>query len=466
MKFALPDSTKSKQEFKIAVNVKTIAALFPRPLTMGSFAILITILAFAAGWLRNELALTLLGTVFLVILTYCFLGVFLLGLVYRKNGRSLSISISPDVLAAGDNVEICIKTNSGFPPGKNVFFKLPAILIRCELCLETKDGRVIRQYADPGKEKFCSFPVKKRGAYYSAGSSAKLLSGRGNSFIIIDAPCFFKISLPLDQNEGARLLAVPSPNEEPISLSLQSGGNEERLEAHYRKSDSFTDHRPYIPGDDPRRINWKLYSHAPLGDLFVREGEPEPPPHSRLLILVDTELDCSLYTANEGRNAIDMLCEIALAAALEYQNRGMDIHIGHTGCRSISGKEEPLNAAKLAAALALPFAIFRANNGVSKKTSRAELPKAEAEFPSAPNDAEILILALPRKFTESALERFLEKQEIKQALDIAFLYNAGAVNARELEDAATSCVNLFNGRSGIHAGKAEVKPKQKWEDRN
>jgi len=413
---------------------------------MGSFVLLVTVLAFLAGWLRNELALTLLGTVFLIILIYCFLAVFFLGIIYRKKGQALSLAISSEVVNLGNNAELCIKTNSGFPPEKNYFFRPPMALIRCELRLETKDGRVIRQYADPGKENLCNFPVFERGAYYSHSSA-----GKGDRLIISDIPGFFSISLAVFQSEGIRLLAVPSPAEELIALLLKSGGSEERAEPHYRKSDDFTNHRPYIPGDDPRRINWKLYSHAPLGDLFVREGEPEPPPHSRLLLLIDTEVDSSLYTVDDGRRAVDILCEIALAVALEYKAKGMDIHIGYTGGKIIGGKDNPWNlsvpnnAAELASALAQPYAIF------ANAAAPEALPKAE--LPPAPKDTAILILALPRTFVEipggelSALERFIKNRKAKQEVDIAFLYSA------EMEDAARSCVNLYNGKSGIHAAK-------------
>ena len=446
----MPDLIESKQEFKNAGPGKLAAELFPWPRTVGSFVILLTVLAFTAGWLRNELALTLLGTVFLIILVYCFLGVFLSGIIYHKKGRSLSMSISPDALSAGKNAELCVKTNNGYLPGKNYFRRLPAILMRCQLHLETRDGRVIRHYIDPGKENFSSLRVKERGAYYSA---PRLLPGKCNSFVIADAPGFFRISLPLHQDESPDLLALPSPAEEPIELSLKSGGSEERAEAHYRKSDSFTDHRPYIPGDDPRRINWKLYSHTPLEELFVREGEPEPPPHSRLLILVDTEVDGSLYTVDDGRNAVDMLCEIALATALDYQSRGLDICVGFTGDTCAGGrKEEPLDAAELALALALPFAIFRPDKG------------NPAELPAAPKDSAILILALPRMLPESALERFVKKREENQEADIIFLYDAGSRRAEDLENAAGSCVNLYNGRAGIYAGKAAVLPGQGAEE--
>ena len=403
---------------------------------MGFFIILITILAFMAGWLRGELALLLLGTVFLIILSYCFLVVFLSGLIYRRKGQALSMVINPETVSLGNKAELCLQTKSGFPPEKNSFFRLPMVLIRCELRLGTKDGRVIRQFADPGKENNYSFQVNERGAYYS-----NIVSGQGDRFVISDIPGFFNISLPLKQNEDTRLLAVPAPAEEPLSLSLRSGGSEEKPEPHYHKNDDFTNHRPYIPGDDPRRINWKLYSHAPLGDLFVREGEPEHPLYSRLLILVDTEVDTSLFTVDAGRCAVDVLCEIALALALEYKARGMDIHIAYTGGRIINGN----GAGEIAAALAQPFAIFQ-NGG-----SRVELPLAEmprAEMPSAPKDTTILILALPRTFVDiSALESFIKQRVEKQAADIVFFYNA------ETEDAAGSCVNLYNRRSGIRAAK-------------
>jgi hypothetical protein len=211
-----------------------------------------------------------------------------------------------------------------------------------------------------------------------------------------------------------------------------------------------------------------------LGELFVREGEPEPPPHSRLIILVDTEVDRSLFKIDEGRIAVDMLCEAALAAALEYQARGMDISIGYTGGRMVGGKDDsegnlsaPMNAEALASALALPFSIFRGG--------RRPGNLMEAELPVIPKNTALLILALPRTFIEisvpaaepkgrgsppvlSALEKFLKKRDTKQEADIVFLYNVDNRKAGELEDAARSCVKHYNARTGIHASKAAIFP--------
>ena len=483
----MPDLTESGPE---RLDGRRVAGIFPVPRTLGSFVILVTILAFIAGKFRNELALTLLGTVFLTILAYCFFAVLIMGIIHRSKAKSLSMRILSETAGAGKEGELLLKTRSGNSPGKNYFWKLPAVLIRLELSLETRDGRVIRHYINPETENYSSFAVKERGAYY----------GERDRLVIFDAPLFFRLSLPLGNSlpegnpvtEGSgrrvgsrpRLLAIPCPVEETIPLSLKSGGTEQRNEPHYRKSDELIDHRPYVPGDDPRRINWKLYSHAPLGDLFVREGESEPPPHSRLLILIDTGVDPFLYTVDEGRRSVDLLCESALAAALEFSARGMDICIGYSehsaepegqrfpaggritgGCEAGSPGESraPLNAAELASALAWPAAIFGkspAKTAVCKNKKKfLQFETApQAVLPAAPGDRAVLILALPGNPSElTALDVFIKKREARQQADIVFLYDAESLRAVELEDAARACVNCYNKRSGIHAEKIAVR---------
>ena len=446
------------------------AGLFPIPRTMGSFIILITILAFLAGALKNELALSLLGTVFLTVLVYCYLGVFFLGLLHRRKIRTLSLVISPETVPIGGEGELYVKSSSQVA-GKGHIFRLPAIFARCELCLKTADSRVIRHYINIGKEKYVRFPVKERGAYFSGLHSAADFSPEAehgsavyDSFVVFDALGFFRLSLPIQQSEGVRLLVLPHPGEEPVSIFPRAGGTEQRNEPHYRKSDELTDHRPYVPGDDPRRINWKLYGHTPMGELFVREGESQPPPHSRLLILLDTEADSSLYTLDEARRAVDLLCETALAAALEFTAQGMDILIAHTSLRTVPDNNPvnaPLNAAEPAIALAWPAAIAWPRP-VNAELPRIVVPRInlpEANFAHASRDRAVLILTLPRALFRtqagsSALDLFLKHREARQEVDILFLYDAHSPRAAELENSAGSCVNLYNGKQGIHAKKS------------
>jgi uncharacterized protein (DUF58 family) len=397
---------------------------------LGVFVFLVTFLAFFAGRLRNELALTLLGAVFLAIFAWCFLAVLITGAAGRKKGLSLSAGIVTKLVTAGENAEVRITGGAG----KLRFFRLPGALIRYELRLATRDQRIINHLFDPqGKES--SFPVSKRGAYY----------GAFDRFTIFDAPGFFHLSFPIPQDGDPRLLAAPRAVEEPLPLPFRSGGTEQRVEPHYRKTDDLTDHRPYVPGDDPRRINWKLYGHAPEGELFVREGENEPPPQARILILIDTQADPSLFTAGEARQAVDLLCENALAAALEFSSQGMDIFIGYSGGEIHNGSlgsHAGIVLAELAAVLARPAAL--------------SLLSPE-DLPEAPRDLDVLILALPRLSTEpGGLDRFLRNRESTQGADLFFLYDAETPRAAEWETAAEACVRFYNRKMRIRAWKFAV----------
>jgi uncharacterized protein (DUF58 family) len=410
---------------------RSLAAFLPRPRSLGSFVILLTFLSFTAGRIRGEPALILLGTIFLVVLAYCFAAVLFSGILNRRKALSLSMVIPSKTVPVGGEGELAI--SSGAPSSRKRFWNIPAVLIRCELCLETKDGRVIRHFVNPAVESFSSFPVKERGAY----------SSKCDRLAIFDAPGFFSLGFSISQNENPRLLALPHPAEEAIPLFLRSGGTEERKEPHYRKNNELINHRPYVPGDDPRRINWKLYSHVASGELFVREGESEPPPCSRLLILIDTEADSSLYSHDEGRKAVDLLCENALASALGFSSRGMDVLIGYTGGGIAGGGEEsaPLDSSQLAAALARPAAI--------------SWPASSGELPQAPGETGVLVLALPRKVSgdtsasQSALNKFLDKRQ--QETELVFIYNAEGRKATGIEQEAARCISFYSGKSGVHA---------------
>ncbi|MFP3042644.1 DUF58 domain-containing protein [Treponema primitia] len=391
-----------------------------RPSDLGIFLFILTILALGAGALRKELALTLVGGVFLVILVFSVLSAIILGSIHSKRVRLLSSRFLNRNILAGKNAEVILNRDK---VGKGRFFRLPGILIRYELRLTTRDGREIRHLFDPdGKDEASySFPVPERGAYY----------GEADRFFIGDILGLFRFYLPLPQDKTPRILALPQAAAEPIPVYIRSGGESQRQNVRYQRTDNLIDHRPYVPGDDPRRINWKLYGHAPSNELFVREGEPEPPPHSRLIILVDTLADPALYSPAAGRRGVDLLCENALAIALEYQRRGMELSIGYAGGSSIVEG----TGAVLAEALAYPAAQLA-----------TELP-AQAELPAAPADRGILILALPRTITESALDRFLKKQ----AVDLVFLYEDD-----KLEEAAQTCVRLYSQRAGVHARQTRL----------
>jgi hypothetical protein len=141
---------------------------------------------------------------------------------------------------------------------------------------------------------------------------------------------------------------------------------------------------------------------------------------------------------------VDLLCENALAIALEYQGRGMELSIGYTGGGIVEG-----TGTELAEALAYPAAY-----PVSAGTA-AGLPAQPSpmELPASPGDCGVLILALPRTIAgDSALDRFLKNRDPQGApMDLAFLYRDGGP-----EEAAETCVRLYKQRGGVHARRIRV----------
>jgi uncharacterized protein (DUF58 family) len=398
---------------------------------LGISTLLISGLGFVASALRGELVLTLIGAVFLGVLGYCCLGVFVAASLQRGKARFASVQIITKELRVGEPGEVVFFLEggrSGRRSGKK-FFRLPGILIRYKLRLWTRDGRFIEHVFDPDvlpgvlDERVNAFPVQERGAYYSDH----------DELMILDVPGFFSMGFPVPQAKAVRLLAMPKPAEQLIPVPIRSGGMEQRTEPNFQRTDNLIDHRPYVPGDDPRRINWKLYGHA--GDLFVREGEPEPPPHSRLLIALDTQADPLLYTPEAGRRGVDLLCEHALALALEFGERGMDIAfctIGDADEREAPAGEGPEQ-----------FLAYPAASPLG--------PAADKPFPE---DRGVLVLALPRSSAEpSALDGFLGKRAANRLVDIIFLYE-GAGKRGKKEDLAgygETCAALYGQRPGVRA---------------
>jgi hypothetical protein len=378
--------------------------------------LILTVLSFTAGSIRNEASLILIGAVFQAVLCYCFFTIFVLSCIHRKSVQAVSVRILTEQAVTGSQgayLFMCGPARSG--ETKKRFFRMPGILIRYEMNLTAKDGRYMRCLFDPDffQTEAGFFTAPDRGAYYSPY----------DEFAIFDAAGFFRLSFRIPQEAGPRLLATPRGTADPFAITIRSGGMVQPRDMRFLRTDNLTDHRPYIPGDDPRRINWKLYGH--LGDLFVREGEPEPPPHSRLLIIVDSQADSALYTEEDARTGLDALCEYALSLGLSCMERGVAVSAGYTGGTIRGG-----TVAELSGALAYP----------------AVLPlSAQAELPEPAERQGMLILALPRLNAESsALDRFLKKN-VRPA-DAVFLYEK-----EEFARSAAICAGMYDKRNGVRA---------------
>ncbi|MCL2477866.1 MAG: DUF58 domain-containing protein [Treponema sp.] len=387
--------------------VSNRAVKLPVPGTTGLFIITIAALALLAGFLRNELVLILLGTVFLVIAGFCFLALLISCLSLRRIAQNIKTEIITKQLNAGANCTLHIS-------GSERFFVFPGVFARYRQTFSTLDGKTVSCIFNPRKtgNGYAEFSVPGRGAYFNAV----------NELMIMDAPGFFRAGINVKNDHDLAFLAVPRPSEELLT-SISNSGGEKRSEIHYRKTDNLTENRPYVPGDDPRRINWKLWGHGPESELYVREGENAPVPHSRLLILIDTQTDPVLFKTEEAAAEIDLLCENALKAVQEWSQT--EIRIGYTG-----GNIMPGNAASLAWPAALPL--------------------LSGDLPSSPDEAGILILAAPRLSAgNSALDKFLAMLPPDKKTDLVFLFSKKTKNADELGKNASACTSFYRRRNNI-----------------
>ncbi|QQO10008.1 DUF58 domain-containing protein [Breznakiella homolactica] len=392
--------------------IRKLLRFIPVPQTLGLFILLITILAFTAGTVRGELALTLVGAVLVCILGYCFFGIVIVLIIHRKSPAAMTVRFMPKQLRAGDAAELIFSWGC-----RRRLVRLPGLLIRYEFFLSTRDGRQLHHAFDPGRANALpALEVPERGAY----------SGRDDALSVLDVFGFFRGALPAAADTDVRILASPRAAENLLPVSVQSGGREDRTEPSFIRSDDLIDHRPYIPGDDPRRINWKLYSHA--GDLFVREGEPEPPPRSKLILLVDASADPALYTPEEARRGVDLLCSHALTLILDYCRRGADVFIGYNGSGLAGGGEAGEAAAVLAFPAAEPF-------------------EKAGKLPGAADERGVVLFALPREYGgASVLDKFMETRGNRLRTELVFLYSSG-----RQREAAELCAGIYGRKGGVHA---------------
>jgi hypothetical protein len=436
---------------------------------MGVFILLIIILSFTAGAIRRELVLTLTGAVVLAIWAYCLVMTLLLALMHRRRAKNISIRLEPEKIVRGGWTNAVYTENNPSYAGKNIF-QFPGILVRLKIILKTEDGRRVTYDFKPENKNNPrqNFQVKKRGAYFSAF----------DEFAVFDILGFFRFAYRIptvdvaassvtassvEANSVARLLVSPDADAEPLPVRAKGGEANRQDSPTLERTDYLIDHRPYVPGDDPRRINWKLYSHG--GELIIRQGEREPPPSSSMTILIDTQYD-SLYStnneaANSGAEAVDLLCENALAI-INNAGKEINVQIGYTGSGvaassaaggALSGNS--LTQADLGFFLSYPAAL-----PAKAETAPSAAPSAAptVRLPAVTEDRGIIILALPRINTGNfALEKFLA-DNANRSIELIFIYAAGENALREkLAEAAQTCAGFYNRHYGVKAQVAEVR---------
>lgn len=360
----------------------------PHPTLLGSLLLFLSAVTIGIGLFLKDTTIALIALLFMGLLFYAFFAVtlrFLLGIRYKNN---LSLRLENQEITQGQSFTIFLDFLTS-PQSWGNRIPIPGVLVRYELNLSTQDNRGIHLSLDYEKiSRSTGYTVPRnplRGAYFSTEDYVRCFDAFG----------FFQGRTLIPQEEGLRLVVEPlTADQSPPGLQAE-GGQAFRTEPTFRRTDDRTDSRPYIPGDDPRRINWKLYGH--LGELFIREGEREPPPHAQLLLILDSSIDSALYADEQGRLRVDRLCELALGTVVDRFTEGLELSLGYLGSPIFPCT--PSDAPRLLAFVpAYPITF-------------------PLDLPDPPTAFHTLILALPRTTLGSgALDRLIKNSKPAELL--------------------------------------------------
>jgi uncharacterized protein (DUF58 family) len=127
--------------------------------------------------------------------------------------------------------------------------------------------------------------------------------------------------------------------------AAQEGGESLTRRRRRRRTEDLLEVRTYVPGDDVRKLNWKVFAH--MDQLFVRVGEETPPPDCLLLLLLDTAAN-PLVPACMADEYLDRLVESCASAASALLAQRVDLWLAAPGLRECRTFTEESRAALLA----------------------------------------------------------------------------------------------------------------------
>jgi hypothetical protein len=328
--------------------------LYSVTVTVGVVFLLLASASLAAGFFLKETALLVFGMLFFTILAYCLGACLVVAAAYRKRAAGLGVDFAPSAAVAGEQTTVLLTGTA------KRFWTPPAILARYMIKLKTLDNRIIEKIFPRSffTEKSAAFTGEKRGAYF----------GEYDYLLICDVFGFFRALVKIKSRQGERLLVYPAVNyETPVDVK-NAGGGERTVKNARVSSDDLIEQRQYVPGDDPRRINWKLYGHSE--ELFVREGEKWGEPMSEIIIVIDTGTGETkpmfkgirkprFAGRSDRRETVDGLCKRALEIAVTAAHTASSVVIYYRGGGETGRRwTQEMDKRKLYALFALPFAVM------------------------------------------------------------------------------------------------------------
>ena len=142
----------------------------------------------------------------------------------------------------------------------------------------------------------------------------------------VDPFGFFAVDLPLAGRCGTAVppyLFDPTPTPPPGRPSADA-----KTAPRLREdAEELYERRDYIPGDDPRRIDWKQYART--GDFLVRVGEDSLPHRGRTWILAVGS--STRFPRREGYDRLDLCLEAAAELVRGLTENGGEVRLRFPG---------------------------------------------------------------------------------------------------------------------------------------
>jgi uncharacterized protein (DUF58 family) len=356
------------------------------------------------GIARADLAGLFWGSSFLLFILYSLLAghLFLLSVRRRRTADSIRFHLPTGGLLPGEENEavIAARLPRSFPPGFSVQLSLPLSWHGRRI-----DGIQLRMPHGPSQTPV-HFRASHRGVFEGAGAVLEAHDVLGLTAHRLHVPRRDRVTVYPALRPVRELLGLVEQTDEAAADSRRRRRSEELLEA-----------RKYYPGDDVRRLNWKVFAH--MDELFLRIGEEVPPPESRILFVLDTTSNPVVPRA-AAADYIDALTQTCASIMTHLVSRGLEVTFSRPGQRECRSFGEGSRAALLAA---LADAWWTTEAWTPELPARA-LQAVVFSSPGSPGLPHIMAVVKARGWNVSLLLQDLEPrgaEAIRRVRDLLLL---------------------------------------------
>jgi uncharacterized protein (DUF58 family) len=306
------------------------------PLTPRGLALVaVAAASLVIGVIRTDLAALFWGASFLLFALFALCAGHLFRALLRRRGRRtvqfLSVVLPSAGVFAGEQAEALVSADlpRRFPPGFSMRVRLP-------LAWQERRIDAVELKLSPRKNRgSVSFTAAHRGTY---ASSHAVLEAR-------DLLGFTRHRLPVPLRET--LTVFPAlPGGTTLSPFMEQADDAAADARRRRRSEELLEARKYYPGDDMRRLNWKVFAH--LNELFLRIGEEVPPPESRILVVLDCTAN-PLIPRAAAAGYLDAMVSSCASLLTGLIDARMEVMFSLPGVRECRSYAEESRSALLAA---------------------------------------------------------------------------------------------------------------------